>query len=67
MRLIVPFKISFSKSTFITLIIYFKSSVYILTCFIVSLKYLMKILSRLNIINLFMRLLAGEDLRSIYL
>jgi len=67
MRLIVLFKISFLKSTFITLIIYFKSNIYILTYFIVSLKYLIKTLSRLNIINLFVRLLAGKDLRFTYL
>jgi len=67
MKSIVPFKISSLKSILITLIIYLKSNIYILTYFIVSLKYLIKTLSRLNIINLFIRLLAGKDLRSIYL
>jgi hypothetical protein len=65
-RLIVPSGISSLKSTLITLIIYLKSSVYILTYFIVSLEYLIKTSSRLNIINLSVRLLAGKDLRSTY-
>jgi hypothetical protein len=60
-------KISFLKSTFITLIIYLKSNVYILTYFVVSLKYSIKTLSRPRIINLSVRLLADKDLRSIYL
>ena len=67
MKLIIPLKISFLKFTFIILIIYFKSNIYILTYFIVSLKYLIIILSWLNIINLSMRLLADKDLKSIYL
>jgi len=67
MRLIVPPRISFLKSTLITLIIYPKSGVYILTYFVVSLEYSMKTLSRPGIINLSMRLLAGKDLGSIYL
>jgi len=66
MKSIVPFKISSLKSILITLIIYLKSNIYILTYFIVSLKYLIKTLSRLNIINLSIRLLAGKDLRSTY-
>jgi hypothetical protein len=67
MRLIVLPKISSLKSTLITLIIYPKSSIYILTYFVVSLEYPIKTLSWLSIINLSMRLLAGKDLGSIYL
>ena len=67
MRLIVPPKISSLKSTLITLIMYFKSNIYILIYFIVSLEYPIKTLSQPSIINLSMRLLAGKDLGFIYL
>jgi hypothetical protein len=57
---------SLLNSTFITLIIYFKFNVYILNYLIISLKYLIKTLSLLNIINLFIRLFINKDLRSTY-
>jgi hypothetical protein len=60
-------RISFLKFTLITLIIYPKSGVYILTYFIISLEYSMKILSWPSIINLSICLLANKDLGSIYL